>query len=261
MRVVHRHETLTLDDPLLAQDNSALVSDDVLRKTGRLTAAIADRAWPSCSSATRPVLRQRTPPHAGIRQRYSPTFWTLQPEAYTTLASRLFGLCAGFLGAERRVEEFAYELKLPDRSGYKFYPVVHVSRLNAVNEFEDRPRTQLAPGVTEKARFDFDEELLPEDSWEPDRLAGEYEVECILDDRTPLSTGTGRAVREFKDKWVGYGEPTWEPAANLSCGGLLYDYFRAKRQDQRLQMVQVAERTDRGVKLKWNCARARCDSR
>ncbi|GMF10186.1 unnamed protein product [Phytophthora lilii] len=84
-------------------------------------------------------------------------------------------------------------------------------------------------------------ELLPEDSWEPDRLAGEYEVECILDDRTPLSTGTGRAVREIKVKWVGYDEPTWEPAANLSCGELLYDYLRAKRQDQRLQMVQVAD--------------------
>ncbi|GMF66106.1 unnamed protein product [Phytophthora lilii] len=132
-------------------------------------------------------------------------------------------------------------LELPDRSGYKFYPVVHVSRLKAVNEFEDRPRTQLAPGVTEEARLDFDEELLPEDSWEPDRLAGEYEVERILDDRTPLSTGTERAIREFKVKWVGYDEPTWEPASNLSCGGLLYDYRRAKRQDQRLQMVQVAD--------------------
>ncbi|ETI29916.1 hypothetical protein F443_22966 [Phytophthora nicotianae P1569] len=52
--------------------------------------------------------------------------------------------------------------------------------------------------------FDFDEELLPEDSWEPDHLAGEYEVEAILDDRMPLSTSTERAVREFKVKWVGY---------------------------------------------------------
>ncbi|GMF37629.1 unnamed protein product [Phytophthora lilii] len=91
--------------------------------------------------------------------------------------------------------------------------------------------TQLARGVTEEARLDFDEELLPEDSLDPDRLAGENEVECILDDRTPLSTGTGRAVREVKVKWVGYDEPTWEPAANLSCGGLPYDYLRAKRQD------------------------------
>ncbi|OWZ00220.1 hypothetical protein PHMEG_00028641 [Phytophthora megakarya] len=30
---------------------------------------------------------------------------------------------------KQKVEEFAYELKLPDKSGYLFYPVVHVSRL------------------------------------------------------------------------------------------------------------------------------------
>ncbi|ETK74049.1 hypothetical protein L915_19085 [Phytophthora nicotianae] len=35
---------------------------------------------------------------------------------------------------KRKVEEFAYELELPDKSGYRFYPVVQVSRLKAVNE-------------------------------------------------------------------------------------------------------------------------------
>ncbi|KAF1776944.1 Chromo domain-like [Phytophthora cactorum] len=74
----------------------------------------------------------------------------------------------------------------------------------AVNEFPSRPRTQLTHNVTEESRLDFDEELLPEDSWEPDRLAGEFEVEAILDDRMPLSTSTERSVREFKVKWVGY---------------------------------------------------------
>ncbi|GMF31072.1 unnamed protein product [Phytophthora lilii] len=68
--------------------------------------------------------------------------------------------------------------------------------------------------------------MLPVDSWEPDHLAGEYEVEAILDDRTPMSTSTERAVREFKVKWVGYDDPTWEPASYLSYGGLLYDYLR-----------------------------------
>ncbi|KAG3231811.1 hypothetical protein PI124_g23095 [Phytophthora idaei] len=110
----------------------------------------------------------------------------------------------------------------------------------AVNEFPSRPRTRLTHNVTEESRLDFDEELLPEDSWEPDRLAGEFEVEAILDDRMPLSTSTERSVREFKVKWVGYDEPTWEPVSNLSCGGLLYDYLRAKKCDRRLQMVQVA---------------------
>ncbi|KAI9987302.1 hypothetical protein PInf_023297 [Phytophthora infestans] len=88
---------------------------------------------------------------------------------------------------KRKVEEFEYELELPDRSGYRFYPVVHVSRLKAVNEFNSRPSTRLVLDATNEARLDFDEELLPEDSWEPDQAAGECEVEAILDDRTPLS--------------------------------------------------------------------------
>ncbi|OWZ14206.1 hypothetical protein PHMEG_00012338 [Phytophthora megakarya] len=72
------------------------------------------------------------------------------------------------------VEEFAYELELPDKSWHRFYPVVHLSRLKAVNEFCDRPKTPLSRDVAEKERFDFDEELLPEDSWEPDEVAGEF---------------------------------------------------------------------------------------
>ncbi|KAE8878923.1 hypothetical protein PF003_g37165 [Phytophthora fragariae] len=126
---------------------------------------------------------------------------------------------AGPFRIKRKVDEYAFELDLPDRSGYRFYPVVHVSRLKAVNEFGERPRTRLAPDMTEETRLDFDEELLPEDSWEPDRLAGEYEVEAILDDRVPLLNNTKRAVREFLVKWAGYEDPTWEPAANLSCRG------------------------------------------
>ncbi|GMF24395.1 unnamed protein product [Phytophthora fragariaefolia] len=83
--------------------------------------------------------------------------------------------------------------------------------------------------------------FLPEDSWEPDSLAGEYEVEFILDDQRPMETSTRRSVREFLVKWVGYDEPTWEPMTNLSCGVLLYDYLREKPSSQRFQMVQVAE--------------------
>ncbi|ETO58800.1 hypothetical protein F444_22816 [Phytophthora nicotianae P1976] len=143
----------------------------------------------------------------------------VKPGLTKTLAHRWHGP----FRIKRKVDEFAYELELPDKSGYRFYPVVHVSRLKAVNEYPSRPKSRLTQDVTEDIRLDFDEELLPEDSWEPDHLAGEYEVEAILDDRMPLSTSTERAVREFKVKWVGYDEPTWEPSSNLSCGGLLYD--------------------------------------
>ncbi|KAG2772808.1 hypothetical protein PC129_g20351 [Phytophthora cactorum] len=157
------------------------------------------------------------------------------------LTKKLAHRCHGQFRVKKKVEEYAYELELPDRSGYRFYPVVHVSRLKAVCEFESRPTTRLTEGITEDSKLDFDEELLPEDSWQPDHLAGEFEIEAILDDTTPLTTTTERTVWEFKVKWIGYDEPTWEPLPNLSCGGFLDDYLRRKRIEQRLQMVQVAD--------------------
>ncbi|KAE9314921.1 hypothetical protein PF008_g19371 [Phytophthora fragariae] len=167
--------------------------------------------------------------------------WLYMERVKPGLTKKLAHRWHGPFRIKRKVDEYAFELDLPDRSGYRFYPVVHVSRLKAVNEFGERPRTRLAPDVTEETRLDFDEELLPEDSWEPDRLAGEYEVGAILDDRVPLLNSTERAVREFLVKWASYEDSTWEPAANLSCGGLLYDYLRENRSAQRLQMAQVAD--------------------
>ncbi|KAE8961253.1 hypothetical protein PR002_g29960 [Phytophthora rubi] len=150
--------------------------------------------------------------------------WLYMERVKPGLTKKLAHRWHGPFRIKKKVEEFAYELELPNRSGYRFYPVV-----------------RLAPEVDEESRVDFDKELLPEDSWEPDRPSGEFEVEAILDDRTPLSTSTNRALREFKVKWVGYEEPTWELAANLSCGGLLYDYLRQKRSDRRLHMAQTAD--------------------
>ncbi|GMF20220.1 unnamed protein product [Phytophthora fragariaefolia] len=126
--------------------------------------------------------------------------------------------------------------QLVSRSGH------HLSLKQALLiEFQSRPTTRLAPDGSERTRMDFVEELLPEASCEPDHLAGESEVEIILDDKTPLSTSTERPAREFLLKWVGYDEPTWGPDSNLSCGGLLYDYLLRKRSEQRRQMVQVAD--------------------
>ncbi|GMF22525.1 unnamed protein product [Phytophthora fragariaefolia] len=135
--------------------------------------------------------------------------WLYMERVKPGLTKKLAHRWHGPFRIKKKVEEYAYELELPDRS--------------------------------EHTRLGFDEELLPEDSWEPDPLAGEYEIETILDDKTPLSTCTERPVREFLVKWVGYDEPTWEPASNLSCGGLVYDYLRHKRSEQRFQMVQVAD--------------------
>ncbi|OWZ11293.1 hypothetical protein PHMEG_00015711 [Phytophthora megakarya] len=123
----------------------------------------------------------------------------LYMEVKPGLVKKLFHRWHSPFRVKRKVEEFAYELELPDQ------------------------------------------ELLPEYSWMPDEVTGEVEVEAILDDRTPMSTSTDRPVREFEVKFVGYKSTTWEPASNLSCGGLLYDYLRNKKNDQRLQMVQVAD--------------------
>ncbi|KAG3234112.1 hypothetical protein PI124_g20831 [Phytophthora idaei] len=138
-----------------------------------------------------------------------------QPDRMRDLSSKL--AVHGPFRIKAKVEEFAYELELPDRRGYRFHPVVHVSRLKPATEFEDRPTVRLAPEVEEKHRTDFDEELLPEDSWEQVPATDEFEVEAILDDRVPVPTGTERPVREFKIKWAGYDEPSWEPVSILSC--------------------------------------------
>ena len=62
------------------------------------------------------------------------------------------------------MESFSFELALPDRSGYSSYPVVHVSRLKKVMNHEELPTRRSVTGIDETDRFDFDEELLPDDS-------------------------------------------------------------------------------------------------
>ncbi|GMG18243.1 unnamed protein product [Phytophthora fragariaefolia] len=153
--------------------------------------------------------------------------WLFMERVKPGLTKKLAHRWHGPFRVKRKVEEFAYELELPDKSVYRFYPVVHVSRLKAVKELGERPTTRLRPEPEETERFDLDEELLPEDSWEADENENRFEVEAILDDELPLSTSTSRAQRRFKVKWVGYDEPSWEPLSNLSCGGL--------------RMVQVAD--------------------
>ncbi|OWZ05484.1 LOW QUALITY PROTEIN: hypothetical protein PHMEG_00022424 [Phytophthora megakarya] len=107
-----------------------------------------------------------------------------------------------------------------------------------VEKFGDRPSARLAQDVNEATRVEFDEELLQEVAGNQTMsrmnlksrrywMAGPF---CPLPQNDP----------EFKVKWVGCDGPTWEPASNLSCGGLLLDYLREKRRDRRLHIVQVA---------------------
>ncbi|OWY95306.1 hypothetical protein PHMEG_00034723 [Phytophthora megakarya] len=83
--------------------------------------------------------------------------WLYMERVKPVLDKKLAHRWHGPFRVKRKVEEFAYELELPDKSGYRFYPVVHVSRLKAVNEFCDRPKARLARDIAEEARLDFDE--------------------------------------------------------------------------------------------------------
>ncbi|GMF54442.1 unnamed protein product [Phytophthora fragariaefolia] len=65
-------------------------------------------------------------------------------------------------------------------------------RLKPVHEDDHRPPAELVGGLGEDDRFDFDEELLPENNWEAEAGDDEYVVEAIFDDRRPISTGTER---------------------------------------------------------------------
>ncbi|OWY90398.1 hypothetical protein PHMEG_00041486 [Phytophthora megakarya] len=89
---------------------------------------------------------------------------------------------------------------------YRIFPVVHLSKLKRVRAFPDRPTCTLL--VEEEDRVDFDEALLPEDSWETPLGEDEFEVERITYVRSGRRTLYGRVHREFQVFWKGYPEPT-----------------------------------------------------
>ena len=167
--------------------------------------------------------------------------WLFMERVKPGLIKKLAHMWHGAYRVKKLVKEFAFELELTNRSGYRFYPYVHISLLKKVTGQGARPTTKLVQRLGETDRFDFDEERLPEDSWMPDKPSGRYDVEAILDNATAGSTTTDRSQRKFLVKWVGYNQPTWEPLTNLSCGGLLFIYLRRKKRENRLQMVQVAD--------------------
>ncbi|GMF32585.1 unnamed protein product [Phytophthora lilii] len=173
--------------------------------------------------------------------RYPSTNEEKQSRAGRPAIQRRKHLIDRYFSLEVVSKNYAYELELPDKAGNRFYPVVHVSRLKAVSEDDRRPTVELVDGLSEDERFDFDEELLPEDSWGPEAGDDKYIVEAILDDRWPISTGTERRQREFYVKCRGYDKPTWELISNLSCGGILFDYLLQWKRENRLQMGQVAD--------------------
>ncbi|KAE8961748.1 hypothetical protein PF011_g29632 [Phytophthora fragariae] len=122
---------------------------------------------------------------------------------------------------------------------YRLFPVVHVSKLKAVRVFPDRPAMILTTGGED--RFDFDEALLPEDSWDQGLEEDEYEVERISDVRTGRRTRYDRALREFQVYWRSYDDPTWVDEADLNCGALLHEFLHDRAKQSRFQVMQSHE--------------------
>ncbi|GMF41571.1 unnamed protein product [Phytophthora fragariaefolia] len=114
----------------------------------------------------------------------------------------------------------------PSKPRFRLFPVVHVSKLKLVKNFPGGPQIQLNPGVTR--RLDFDESLLPVDSWIQDLGEDEFEVEKITDMRTGRRTRYGRVYREFLVHWRGYEDPSWVDEADLNCGAVLHEFLRGR---------------------------------
>ncbi|GMF33637.1 unnamed protein product [Phytophthora fragariaefolia] len=76
---------------------------------------------------------------------------------------------------KKKVEVFAYELELPDKSGCRFYPVVHVSWLKKVADLGQRPTVKLVGHKltdTEDQRVTSGEASIDPKMSSPSRLAG-----------------------------------------------------------------------------------------
>ncbi|GMF58964.1 unnamed protein product [Phytophthora fragariaefolia] len=124
-------------------------------------------------------------------------------------------------------------------SEYRLFPIVHVAKLKLVRRFPDRPHVELVTDGVD--RLDFDEALLPEDSWGSTLAEDEFEVEQIVDVRSGRRTRYGRVHRAFLVYWKGYAEPTWVDEADLNCGALRQKLERRMADRNRFQVMQSHE--------------------
>ncbi|OWZ07953.1 reverse transcriptase [Phytophthora megakarya] len=159
-------------------------------------------AWDPRSS-----LEPTLPIEAGSR------IWLYLDRVKEGYARKLAHLWHGPFRVAEKINEFSVQLEVAG-TGYQTFPLVHVSKLKLVKDFPDRPRVELS--VNEADRLDFDEILLPEDSWVQDLGADEYEVERISD-------------------------PTWVDEADLNCGTILNAFLRERANRNRFTVMQSHE--------------------
>lgn len=152
------------------------------------------------------------------------------------LVRKLSHLWHGPYRVEERVNESVYRLKI-DKKDSTVLPLVHISRLKPFVSRMARPRERVE-GVQGD---EFDEALLPEDSWYEEGADDEYEVEKVLECRYKQRTRNGRRLREYLVKWEGYDEPSWVPEEDLSCTALLYEFDARKAWENRQEAAQTTQ--------------------
>ncbi|POM65899.1 Hypothetical protein PHPALM_18318 [Phytophthora palmivora] len=145
-------------------------------------------------------------------------------------AKKLAHLWHGPFRIVEKVGEHAVKLEIAG-SGYHIFPMVHVNKLKLVKEYPDRPLMRL--NVERQDRLDFDEDLLPGDSWIQDRDLMKYKIR--------EKTRYGRIYREFLVHWRGYDDPTWVDEADLNCGALLHEFLRDRTNHNRFGVMQSHE--------------------
>jgi len=162
--------------------------------------------------------------------------WLYIPKVQTGLSRKLAHLWHGPFRIEKMHDDFRVKLKVED-TGYRVNPWVHVSRLKPQALHPRRPTNQIDVDEDD----DFDAALIPEDSWEPDGLTDEYEVEKTLDVRWSKHTRTSRRLREYLATWKGYDDPEWIPMTQLNCGALLYDFNQGAKARARFRAMQAGD--------------------
>ena len=96
-------------------------------------------------------------------------------EGYT---QKLAHMWHGRFRVRELCRKHAVRLEILD-TPYRLFPLVHISKLKRVELFPDRAQNQLQ--VRKADRLDFDEAMLPEDSWGSTLHEDEFEVEKIMD--------------------------------------------------------------------------------
>ena len=136
-----------------------------------------------------------------------------------------------------KLNDFTYRICLLNTKA-RFFSLIHVSRLKPYYNQQIRP-VKVFPYSEEMEKFD--EALLPEDSWEVNNNEEEYEVEKILDDKIIRNTRYGKPIKHYLVKWMNYDESTWVAENDLSCGALIYEYDKGKKQRIRFVNAQTAD--------------------